>query len=118
MFKQLYFYPNGRSSRKFYWLFGILPFFIIGLILFFSLANSKSNPYIVFFVLFIQLLALWPFLVMQIKRWHDINLTGWLSLLIFIPYLGFVVILVVGLIPGKSGENKYGQDPLGRKVIE
>ena len=28
-----------------------------------------------------------------------------------IPYLGFLVTIIVGLIPGQPGQNKYGPNP-------
>ena len=54
----------------------------------------------------------WPILAMQIKRWHDIGLTGWLSLLYFIPYVGIAVSIIIGIIPGNAGQNQFGPDPI------
>lgn len=39
-----------------------------------------------------------------IKRCHDFNVSGWLSLLIFVPLLP----LIFWFIPGTDGENRYG----------
>lgn len=49
-----------------------------------------------------------------IKRLHDINLSGWYSLINFIPYLGILFGFVVIFIDGSKGENNYGPDPKNR----
>lgn len=43
-----------------------------------------------------------------IKRFHDINLTGWFVLLMFIPYLNIIVGLLLSLILGKPTKNSFG----------
>lgn len=48
------------------------------------------------------------FVIMQaIRRSHDFNVTGWLSLLIFVPLVNLIFLL----IPGTEGENDYGAQP-------
>ena len=113
MIQHLYISIQGRSSRKFYWLFGILPFSVLGFIVGVFLLIYPMNPSAVIKVLFLfAALSMWPTLAMQIKRWHDIGQSGWLCLLSLIPYVGIVVWVVVGLIRGMVGENRFGPDPL------
>jgi uncharacterized membrane protein YhaH (DUF805 family)/Tfp pilus assembly major pilin PilA len=45
--------------------------------------------------------------LLTIQRSHDMNVTGWLSLIALIP-LG---VLVFWLVPGTQGENTYGKPP-------
>lgn len=45
--------------------------------------------------------------LLSIQRSHDMNVTGWLSLIALIP-LGF---LVFWLVPGTRGANDYGKPP-------
>jgi Tfp pilus assembly major pilin PilA/uncharacterized membrane protein YhaH (DUF805 family) len=45
--------------------------------------------------------------LLTIQRSHDMNVTGWLSLISLIP-LG---VLVFWLVPGTQGENTYGKPP-------
>lgn len=42
-----------------------------------------------------------------IQRAHDLNTSGWLSLILLIPLAGFVFFIV----PGSRGENRYGPRP-------
>lgn len=57
---------------------------------------------IVFFIWSLRVTAL---------RLHDMNLSGWWALLTFIPYLGFVVTVVLLFVPGSSDDNDYGDKP-------
>lgn len=43
--------------------------------------------------------------MLTIKRCHDFDTTGWLSLLIFVPLVG----LIFMLIPGTDGPNRFGR---------
>ena len=44
-------------------------------------------------------------LMLAIKRCHDFDTTGWLSLLVFIPLVG----LIFMFIPGTDGPNRFGR---------
>ncbi len=63
------------------------------------------------------LLFMWPFLAMLAKRCHDINRSGAVYVFMIVPLLGFIPAIIVGLIPGTKGDNKYGADP-HRKLPE
>ncbi|MCO7223556.1 DUF805 domain-containing protein [Pleionea sp. CnH1-48] len=104
MFKFFYLNVKGRCSRKIYWLVGVLPFVILGFLAYFL--NKALNLGEVAFLI-INLLVLWPILAMQVKRLHDINVTGWFCLLTFIPYIGLLFSVVIGLVPSSKAENKY-----------
>ena len=57
-------------------------------------------------------LLLWG-IIIQIKRWHDLDRSGWWVLVNLIPGLGGLYTLIMcGLIKGTSGPNKFGPDPL------
>ena len=47
--------------------------------------------------------------IFMIKRWHDMNRSGWYSLLLFIPLVNIIVGLVMLFVPGTDGPNDYGQ---------
>jgi uncharacterized membrane protein YhaH (DUF805 family) len=48
----------------------------------------------------------------QAKRWHDIGKSAWWMLLNLVPGIGLLVHLVLGLLPGTEGPNRYGSGPL------
>lgn len=43
-----------------------------------------------------------------VQRLHDIGWSGWLYLLILVPYLGSVFSLVIMAWPGSAGSNRFG----------
>jgi uncharacterized membrane protein YhaH (DUF805 family) len=46
-------------------------------------------------------------ILLTIQRSHDMNVTGWLWLISFIP----LAALIFWLVPGTRGENNYGKPP-------
>jgi uncharacterized membrane protein YhaH (DUF805 family) len=62
----------------------------------------------------LTLIALWSSLALTVKRWHDVGVTGWFSILSLPPYANGVVFLLLCLLPGTTGPNRYGPDPRGR----
>ena len=46
-----------------------------------------------------------------IRRLNDINASGWLILLLFVPIANFVIALILFFVPGSKGANKYGVKP-------
>jgi uncharacterized membrane protein YhaH (DUF805 family) len=113
-----YFEFTGRSRRKEYWMFTLLQVLIIFGLIAIAFAFSSAGEDTVLTILYGGL-GLWflvtfiPNLAVQVRRFHDQDLTGWLSLLGFIPYIGGLIILVFMCIDGKRGPNKYGPDPKG-----
>jgi uncharacterized membrane protein YhaH (DUF805 family) len=87
---------------------------------------------IVLLVAAINLGVLWPYSALQIKRFQDQNLPGWLVIIPFIPFLlsrvwqessvptlagiiiGLALVWAVGFRRGTLGDNKYGIDPMAK----
>ena len=113
-----------RYSRSYYWigLFAVFGAFTLILALvgvsfkIFSPSMLETPPIPGEMPLLPLIIALFPLIggiFMGIKRLHDLNRSGWWSLLILIPYLNFVIyFLLLGFIKGTDGENRYGADPL------
>ena len=106
------FTTNGRIPRSTFWkfygvLYGVL--LIIGM-----LSDGKKVPE---WAQGVMGLILLPFMVMglivQIKRWHDLNKSGWWVLINLIPCIGALWSLVeCGFIKGTTGDNRFGPDPI------
>jgi uncharacterized membrane protein YhaH (DUF805 family) len=47
-------------------------------------------------------------LPLHIRRWHDLNQSGWLTLLGFVPLVGFIATIALLILPGKAEPNQYG----------
>lgn len=56
--------------------------------------------------------ATWSFFALTAKRLHDVGWSGWLSALVLLPGIGaWMVCLVMILVPGQKGANRYGPEP-------
>jgi uncharacterized membrane protein YhaH (DUF805 family) len=74
-------------------------------------------------VLFVILITMWPLTAICVKRLHDLNVSGWWMLsALGISYVssalhvsGWIIVLLavalLSLIPGSSGNNRFGRDP-------
>ena len=47
-----------------------------------------------------------------IKRLHDMNISGGIGILVFIPGANIIMAIVLLFIKGTNGANKYGNDPI------
>lgn len=122
---------SGRSRRMEYWMFalGVTILFLIvgfvfgGLISAFagSGVNADGSPRAgllggslvgLGLIMILGLALIVPSIAVQVRRFHDQDRSGFMVLLNLIPYLGGLVVLVFMCLPGTTGENKYGPDPL------
>lgn len=60
--------------------------------------------------------AVWIGLSVQIRRWHDLNHSGWWVLINHIPIINLIAAAYLLFIKGTTGPNKYGDDPLEMKI--
>ena len=120
---------TGRSTRQEYWmyvLFCAILYFVALIVFLFCLGLSSEGAkpgdpaattgaligILVFVLVYLALFI--PTLAVQARRFHDQELSGWLVLLGFIPYLGWLIMLIFMCIDGTAGPNRYGPDPKGR----
>jgi uncharacterized membrane protein YhaH (DUF805 family) len=52
-----------------------------------------------------------PNLAVAVRRMHDQDKSGWWILIGFVPFIGGIWLLVLYLIDGTRGPNRYGPDP-------
>ena len=119
---------SGRSQRMEYWMFTLFYWLVIVLCVGAMLvglpwselnqsANRDSSPPGPLFWLGMTLAVafflgtLVPSIAVIVRRFHDQNLSGWMYLLGFIPYVGGLVVFVFMCLDGTRGPNQYGDDP-------
>jgi uncharacterized membrane protein YhaH (DUF805 family) len=78
------------------------------------LSEAKSVPGPATTILAVLILPLGPIsIIVQIKRWHDLDKSGWWVLVNLIPILGGLWSLIeCGFLKGTNGQNRFGPDPL------
>ena len=121
-----YFNFNGRARRKEFWAFWLCFILVqLALVGFGILVNLAINGFginagrssIGFLPAAIFTLAFGlSWIALVVRRLHDVGLSGWLVLLCFIPAIGEVALLVLGLAPSQVGENPWGPVPAGVRV--
>ncbi|MCH7629961.1 MAG: DUF805 domain-containing protein, partial [Proteobacteria bacterium] len=52
-----------------------------------------------------------PSLAVSVRRLHDQDRSGWMLLLMLIPFLGWFALLVLMCLEGTRGPNRFGADP-------
>ena len=109
--RQLYLSPRGRLNRQPFWLYSLpltIPF-LIG-----QLVSRETTP--IWFVAIVPVAVLFVLvgsLMLNIKRLHDLNRSGWSLVLLLVPIAGPIAAFIyLGFTPGTAGENHYGPDPL------
>ncbi|MEQ1951698.1 DUF805 domain-containing protein [Mesorhizobium yinganensis] len=114
-----------RARRKEYWgyvLFWMLAFVAVSsvsLTIDYQVGNMEPGSEAP--VLMVLGMAGWilatlvPSLAMAVRRQHDIGISGWFFLVVFIP-MGVVIALIFALIPSRKQENRWGQVPQGIEV--
>lgn len=63
------------------------------------------------FAFFLFLAFLIISILFTVQRLHDIGWSGWLWLLNLVPFVGSFFPLVITVIPGNTGANRYGPPP-------
>jgi len=121
-----YFDFAGRSRRREFWLFSLLQFaavaalssWIFGILVEIGKRGSPSVDAVTSplglvlnaFGLFV-IGSIIPSLAVQVRRFHDQELSGLLVLLNLIPCVGQIIVLVFMCLEGTRGPNRFGPDP-------
>ncbi|ENW94058.1 DUF805 domain-containing protein [Acinetobacter dispersus] len=108
---------NGRFGRLSYlgWnmLLG-LSMFILGIIaaIFVPAFTNSSTNILVYLLgslfIIIYVAVLYYSFIFSIRRLHDRNQTGWLSLLMLIPLVNFLFFIYLSCAKGDESSNNYG----------
>ena len=110
-----YFVIKGRASRSEYWYLQLLfaPFSIyVG---FWSdpVATGTMDPPPLFIVsTFIVIFLFIPAITSQIRRFHDRDKSGWFILVNLVPFVGWIIVIVMLLDKGTQDKNRFGEYPL------
>ncbi|XYK78517.1 MAG: DUF805 domain-containing protein [Labrenzia sp.] len=118
---------NGRSKRSDYWFYFLfvllLSFFQITILL--ILGFSLEGPVFALVGWVLGILTTIPNIALSVRRTHDFGVTGWIVLPVWslsfadlwsdaigtLVLVGFFLLVVIGLLPGHKGPNKYGAAP-------
>lgn len=116
---------DGRARRREFWLFllAYLIAFVVLAVIDLGLGGtgdvvddlgqggSRSEELVALAYLLVTAAFLVPSIAVQARRLHDINRTGWWTLLGLIPFFGAVALMCFSVVRGTVGENRFGPDP-------
>ena len=119
---------SGRSRRTEFLMFFLLPLiamtaFVVWMMrIFIAIGREGDNGQVVDAAAgqvglaieslgIFMLVMLIPTLAVQVRRFHDQGLSGWLVLLNLIPTVGNFIVLVFMCLRGTEGDNRFGADP-------
>ncbi len=115
-----YFQFNGRARRAEYW--GFTLFLIVTLIaliiidltvsITFYGTDENGDPVVlpILTVLF-YLYCVIPGIAITVRRLHDVNMSGWMYFINFVPYVGGLILFVFTVLDSKPAPNAYGASP-------
>jgi uncharacterized membrane protein YhaH (DUF805 family) len=101
---------KGRACRSEWWFFYL--FFVIVMLIADVIDKAILGSDIGIVGLIWALATLLPMLSVMARRLHDLSRTGWWILLIFVPIIGWIILLVWHCTRGTAGPNRFGEDPL------
>lgn len=130
---------EGRVRRITFWVNCVL-YVLIDVSLNLMMVDTYVNPFTlevsthisykpIYYALSLVVAVRW--LSVIVRRWHDLDKTGWLAVLSLVPVLGtflpnvgaqmvfslvlgltmLVVLGFLGFVPGDEGSNQYGPPP-------
>lgn len=107
---------SGRAQRAEYWYFYLFHFIVTMLLFFIDMGIIYVYPSYGYAWLYgvYTIGSLIPLLAVSVRRLHDVNKSGWMLLVNFIPFIGGIWYLVLSVMDGTAGDNQYGPDPKGR----
>ena len=110
-----YFIIKGRASRSEYWYFQLLFSPIAFYAGFWSdpVSTGMIDPPPFYLIsLALVLLLFIPAITSQVRRFHDKDKSGWFILINLIPFVGWIIVLVICIDKGTAGKNRFGEYPL------
>ncbi len=102
---------SGRLNRQGFLLSLLYPFvyFLIPIALGLVLRGNTIANIIGFVFGIVGIIAMIPISISTaVRRWHDLNQSGWMALLSFVPLVSFFVLLMYLFVPGTKAANDYG----------
>jgi uncharacterized membrane protein YhaH (DUF805 family) len=113
---------SGRARRTEYWMFVLFNLIFaciamgvdnaLGITFKFAGPDGTSLPifYGWIYVLY-ALFVLIPGLAVLVRRLHDVGKSGWMVLILLIPFAGAIWMIVLLCTDSQGGQNKWGLNP-------
>lgn len=106
----------GRLPRAAFWsallshLFFLSVLFIVPFETAYQLQLEPTSGFVLFWMnlfILVALAALIPLKRLAVRRLHDAGFSGWWLWLICVPYAGWIVVLILLLLPSSDFPNRF-----------
>lgn len=111
-FKDKFWKWDGRLSRKPFILRYLSVSLVSYILMELQLALFEEEEFSLILFLAIMAVCMLSGLSLSVRRLHDLNRSGWICLLFFVPILNVFLWYYLFCHKGTEGENQYGADPL------
>jgi uncharacterized membrane protein YhaH (DUF805 family) len=95
---------RGRASRSAFWWFALLAVIAYAVVSYVSDHSTAAG-------IILDIVVGIPFIVtsisLSVRRLHDSGKSGWWWWIGFVPFIGGLVLLVMYLLPGTRGPNRF-----------
>jgi len=104
---------DGRAPRSEYWWFQLfnvlvtLAIYAAGIAVAAVSRNAGFGLILVAAIVY-AVLTFVPSLAVTVRRLHDSDKSGWWLLIVFIPYVGALILLIFMVLDSSVGFNRYG----------
>ena len=100
---------DGRLGRGLY--FGRLLVLAVPLALGWAMLIDDYGSIANFIAVLFVFVCGYGVIVQSVKRFHDMNQSGWLALVLLVPYANILALLILMFARGTAGVNNYGPAP-------
>ncbi|HYQ04716.1 MAG TPA: DUF805 domain-containing protein [Polyangiaceae bacterium] len=109
--RDILFSLEGRVPRRLYWAtraLSIVPLVIAGIL---AVLLGEHRGIATLVLLLAWIACFWIALAGSVKRWHDLDKSGWWIFIALVPVIGGLWELIeAGCTRGTEGPNRYGRD--------
>ncbi|API93977.1 DUF805 domain-containing protein [Virgibacillus pantothenticus] len=123
---------RGRARRKEFWMFTLVYMLILfASVLLLSLVSPEllsddqtaygtsstdadlgiGGGILTFLLTIFYISMILPSLAVTVRRLHDTGKSGWWYFIIFIPFVGWIILTIFLILDSEPNENKYGPNP-------
>jgi uncharacterized membrane protein YhaH (DUF805 family) len=95
---------QGRARRAEYWWFQLANVILFVALL--VLGAAIKGLIILYWVYVVATVV--PSIAVSVRRLHDTDKSGWYLLIGFVPFVGWIIVLVMMLLDSTPGANRYG----------
>jgi uncharacterized membrane protein YhaH (DUF805 family) len=107
---------SGRASRSEYWWYMLFYLIVLAALLGVDAIASLFDVTSMFSSLF-WIATLIPTIAVTVRRLHDLNMSGWTAMVMFLPILALLVFPFWFARKGTDGANRFGPDPLEKTAL-